>query len=137
MNDGDVIHETNEKIGRTNKCLSEYVTHESFNQNVFVNKVGIKIGLLNSKKTLNYYIKRFGFFFEVVKLKQELYYLCTYLLWKWAATFAVCTLVSFQLQPIKGMWPFKVLISLCVYTVDVIIKLMRMGTAVCVEDQMV
>ena len=49
--DGDVIHETNEKIGRTNKCLSEYVTHESFNQNVFVNKVGIKIGLLNSKKT--------------------------------------------------------------------------------------
>ena len=58
--DGDVIHETNEKIGRTNKCLSEYVTHESFNQNVFVNKVGIKIGLLNSKKTLIlFYIKRF------------------------------------------------------------------------------
>ena len=27
--------------------------------------------------------------------------------------------------------------SPCVYTVDVIIKLMRMGTAVCVEDQMV
>ena len=56
--DGDVIHETNEKIGRTNKCLSEYVTHESFNQNVFVNKVGIKIGLLNSKKPLKLLYKK-------------------------------------------------------------------------------
>ena len=58
VNDGDVIHETNEKIGRTNKCLSEYVTHESFNQNVFVNKVGIKIGLLNSKKLLKLLYKK-------------------------------------------------------------------------------
>ena len=58
VNDGDVIHETNEKIGRTNKCLSEYVTHESFNQNVFVNKVGIKIGLLNSEKPLKLLYKK-------------------------------------------------------------------------------
>ena len=56
VNDG--IHETNEEIGRTNKWLSEYVTHESFNQNVFVNKVGIKIGLLNSKKTLKLLYKK-------------------------------------------------------------------------------
>ena len=56
VNDG--IHETNEKIGRTNKCLSEYVTHESFNQNVFVNKVGIKIGLLSSKKPLKLLYKK-------------------------------------------------------------------------------
>ena len=102
VNDGDVIHETNEKIGRTNKCLSEYVTHESFNQNVFVNKVGIKIGLLNSKKTLNYYIKRFGFFFEVVKLKQELYYLCTYLTLEMGSNFCSLHLGLFPIATNQG-----------------------------------